>query len=992
MKKALKIAGIAVGSFLAFFLIIVCVLCFIVFSPSRLTPMVQKYASEFVKCEYNIGEADLTFFSTFPDFGIHVKDVRLVNPCPGAQSDTLLNVNDLYASIQILEFLRYGAVVVNDVALEDGYANIFIENDSVNNFSVFDFGEEEEEEDTTSVIKYIGLSLLELDNVNATYVDRQMHIDASLKALDMKAHGRFFAEEESFDMQLKMKAEAVRMNYSDSTRIDFTTNNLSLDAEGMMEVKHFDGEVKLQLPETMFALNGDTLVNRHNITLSLPADFNLQYMYANLHEGTQIAVDENEVSLQGKVELCDNSDIYMSLNFETNQWNLERTIELVPAAYRSLVSDYDIKGDFRLKGKANGTLSDDNFPLIFCDLILDNCSAKVPQLPYNLHDVNADIYADVNLNSGYATDVTIRTLSAEADDMKVGLSGRVTDVLGAMNCDVKLTGHLPLTTLQKVLPNSLPLNMSGTTDIDLKAQFALADVTGLKLNRIKANGHIEYQQLDVLYNDSIHIIDNKGSVDIALPSPASNKMFHELGQVKLKGENLKIDMTDGVNAVAINPDVRVGFGDILNDKQPLQADCRLRFENLSAKMGNSLVAQMGNTEFSGFTSYNEKEENLLLKLNPTLKVNLTDGFLQMAGLEYPINIPKIKFNFTPERLEIDNSRIVLGNSDFNLSGEITDIRGFAEKKELLRGDLNFTSDRTDVDQIMAIVNGFGNEQTEEAEEVKDDNSDPFMVPKRVKISLNTNIKNAIFNQKNLRDLSGKLTVNDGVLLAEQMGFTSDAAEMQLTAIYRSQRCNHLFCGIDFHLLKIDIHELIDLIPSIDTIVPMLKSFDGKAEFHFAGETYLNAKYEPKMSTLRGAAALEGRDLVVMDNETFSTIAKYLMFKKSTRNVIDSLSVEATIFQNEIDVYPFLVSMDRWQAVLAGRHNLDMSFNYHISLTDCPLPVRLGLNISGTFDKPKFKLADCQYRALFKPDRRGATEEQTMKLKKQISDALKANVK
>ncbi|MCQ2344913.1 MAG: hypothetical protein MJ002_08405 [Paludibacteraceae bacterium] len=1031
MNKPLKIAGITFASILAVLFIVIAIICNIVFSPSTLTPIIRKHADIFVKCQYSIDEADLTFFSSFPDFAVHVRNVTLVNPFPGAQSDTLLHVADLSASIQIMEFLKNGALVVNHVQLKDGYANVYRENDSINNYSVFDLPESEEE-DTTSSIQYCGLNKIILDNINATFVDKELNVNAILKGMDTKLSGEFFLSEEATKGELELAAEKIAVDYGDSTQIFANTENVTLDATWMMELKHIDGEVNVEMPNLLFALNGDTLVRNHDITLNLPADCNLEYMYANLHKGTKVTVDENEIGLKGKVELCDNNDIYTSLSFETNEWDIVKSIALIPDAYRHLVSDYDVTGSFSLKGKVNGTLAEGNYPLLFCDLSLKDCNAKVPQVPYDMRDINADIYADINLNQDCASDVTIRSLTAKADDITADVKGTVKDLLGAMKCNLHVKSHLPLLSLKKVMPKDLRLEMNGVTDIDVKTQFALADVTGLKLNRIHANGTIAYSDLKVGYNDSIHIVDKKGTVGITMPSRHTNKHFKEIGQLSLDGTHLSVDMTGTLNAEAGKPSVKVGFGDILNKNQFIQADCDMTFstlkgtmdtiafdvtnpditatlfpmknkpkqpgvtasfncKHLSTRMGNSLVANTSALSLSGFTTFNDLQTNLLMKLNPTLKVNLKEGYVKMAGMELPISIPSIKFDFTPDQLDIDNSRIILGNSDFNLSGEITNIRGYVERNELLKGDLKFRSDKTDVDQIMDLVNGLGNESEATAKTADDGEGDPFIVPKGFDITMNTNISHANFNTKDIRNIRGMLTVKDGVLLAQQMGFTSDAAEMQLTAIYRSQRRNHLFCGLDFHLMKINIHELIELIPAVDTLIPMLKDFQGKAEFHFAGETYLNAKYEPKMSTIRGAAAIEGKDLVVMDNETFSTIAKYLQFQKKTRNVIDSLSVEATVFRNEIDVYPFLVSMDKWQAVLAGRHNLDMSFNYHISLTDCPLPVRLGLDINGTFDKPKFKLVPCKYKALYKPEKQGEMEKNTLRLKKMISDALKANV-
>ena len=117
-----------------------------------------------------------------------------------------------------------------------------------------------------------------------------------------------------------------------------------------------------------------------------------------------------------------------------------------------------------------------------------------------------------------------------------------------------------------------------------------------------------------------------------------------------------------------------------------------------------------------------------------------------------------------------------------------------------------------------------------------------------------------------------------------------------------------------------------------------------------------------------------------------------MFNKKTENKIDSISVEMTVFRNEIDLYPFLIVMDKYKAVVSGRHNLDMSCNYHISLTDCPLPVRLGVNIEGNIQHPHIELAPCRYANLYRPEKRNAVLTKQLELKKMIGDALKANVK
>jgi len=183
-----------------------------------------------------------------------------------------------------------------------------------------------------------------------------------------------------------------------------------------------------------------------------------------------------------------------------------------------------------------------------------------------------------------------------------------------------------------------------------------------------------------------------------------------------------------------------------------------------------------------------------------------------------------------------------------------------------------------------------------------------------------------------------------------------------------------------------------MIPDIDSIMPMLRSFRGKGEFHMAVETYMDSLYNPKKSTIRGAASIKGQDLVLMDGPTFSEIAKTLRFNKKTNNKVDSLSAEFTVFKQEVDVYPFLIVMDKYKAVIAGRHNLDLSFDYHVSVVDSPLPLKFGINISGTMDDMKYGLAKCRYAELYRPAARFEVKNKQLELRQMIRDALNAKAK
>ena len=283
---------------------------------------------------------------------------------------------------------------------------------------------------------------------------------------------------------------------------------------------------------------------------------------------------------------------------------------------------------------------------------------------------------------------------------------------------------------------------------------------------------------------------------------------------------------------------------------------------------------------------------------------------------------------------------------------------------------------------------------EEDKVAKDAN--PFMVPKDVNLTLHTHIHKSLAFGNDLGDVAGALTIKDGTAILDQIGFVCKAATMQLTALYKSVRPNNLFVALDFHLLDIPIDELLDMIPTIDTLVPMLSAFSGNADFHLAGEGYLNARYKPKMSTLLGSAAITGQNLVVMDNNSIAQIAKLMQAKewkdKDNKIRIDSLSVEMTCLRKEIEVFPFLLNIGKYQLCASGKHNLSGDCGYHVELLKNPFLAKVGVDVKGSLKSPKITLGEIRYADLYRPDRRGEVEKRTLEIKRRVREALENNVR
>ncbi|MBP5681036.1 MAG: hypothetical protein J6X31_08320, partial [Bacteroidales bacterium] len=518
-------------------------------------------------------------------------------------------------------------------------------------------------------------------------------------------------------------------------------------------------------------------------------------------------------------------------------------------------------------------------------------------------------------------------------------------------------------------------------------------------------------KLDVAMVDdstNLHVDIPGGTADLLMRDDILNGKDPRL-TAQFDLEDFQVKMDDTVQVEIQTPQGKADI-DMASVKNCIKVDAKVGLSGLALQMGGGLRGVTGQATADFSCLYDDRQKDVLDQVSPEAKFKLVNGNFNIDGIPYPVELPELNATFNKDKAELSTCQLNLGNSKMSLQGTISNINDWLKEKALLEGKISLSSPLVDVGQLMDLTSGLGCEEdsvaatdakpTESnaaATSATDTVVEPFLVPKDVNFVITTNIQTAKLNENNFENVNGQLTIDDGVLVLEEMGFTSKAAKMQLTALYKSPRRNNLFVGWNFHLLDIDIAEMIKLVPEIDTIVPMLSSFAGKAEFHLAGETALFADYSPKMSTLQATAAIEGKDLTVLDSETFQTIKKYL-FKECTTNKIDTLSVEMAVNRKKMTLYPMLIGWDKYEAVISGNHNItgSMPFNYHISITKCPLVGgHLGLNILGDLDHLddiSFKLGECKYANLYKPEKRRLSQEQTLELKKLINTSLKRMVR
>ena len=1036
--KALKIIGWTLLGLVLTVVVVACIAVWLVFTPARLTPIARDAADKFITCEHRIGEVDLTFFSTFPRFGLRADGLLLINPMEGAQNDTVVVADHLVATVDVMEFLNRKNLHVHELLLDNTAVNFYIAPDGTNSFTgVFVSSPDTTEEDTTAFslpFDELRVDGLRLRARTITFVDAKDTIEASVGATELSAKA------ESWDDML-----------------------VALDAS-----------------DVCARLKGDTYADSLHLELIAPMGMDLNTMLFAF-DGARLAVNDFSIRLEGDVELHDSID--MDVTVETGKWQIKPLLELVPKKFTESLKDLDIDGEAQLTAHAQGTYGEHSMPLVTAKVLLKDGQGSYKPLPYTLRDLQLDADASLNLNEGQPSDVTINALSAKTKQSQVSAKGQVSDLLDDMLLDLQLTLDANLPDFAYFLPKEMTL--TGRAKGTANTRIRLSDLTEMRLQKGRTNADLNLTGIHYAMESMVADLP-KTRAKIQIPNAKPTKPKVNWARIDLQTDKVDFIMNTPLAANLKASAIRLEAGNVLSKDPVLYAavglesahlvevamdsiavaidapkitayaeyntkdttvmpvleatlDCdalegyfkeisadmkssrleaslsggkkdksaprlkaKLKTQFLYGRMGEELQAKTEALTLEAGARYNSKEkDNLLLQWNPKLNINLKNGELNIPErLPEAVVIPSIEFSYSNREMVIDNSRIELGNSDLNLKGNVRNIGKWFRHEEILEGELDVVSDHCDANQLLAWFSadeGSEEEASPKEESTNDQSpviddasaSDPFLVPADVRLSLNTHMREVeIFNQV-AKDLKGGLYLNDGILILDEVGFVCRAAKLQLTAMYRTPRRNHLYLGLDYHMIDVDIDELLTMIPNLEQMVPMLSSFKGAAQFHLAAETYLNSQYQPKMSTLRGAASLSGKDLVVLDGETFSKISKLLMFNKKTENRIDSINAEITVYKNEIDVYPLCVQMDNYMVALGGRHNTNMTFDYDINVLS---PIYLGVNVSGSIDNLNIKLAKCKFAQDFKPHWYQKADTQSLELRQRIKKSMEKNVR
>ena len=1033
---------------------------YMVFTPERITPIVLKYANDYLDAKLECQSMELTFFSTFPNFGIRLRNGRVVTRASDSLAvqiyDTLLSFSNFVTSFNPVALYRSNRLIVRHAWLEQPVIYACIDSTGRANWNILP----ETVDSTTS-----GGAMPEITVKN-------IHISDGYIVYDNHREATFVAAE-----------------------------GLQLDLGGTLT----DVNLKMGIAAASVFINGKSYSSRLPLSLAASVKSDGEYRHFSI-EKSSVSAGFVDFDITGTVErdTCDNS-LNMAVDFNLHAASLADLLDAVPEHLFD-TRQFPAAGNLSFSGRIEGIAGKGRTPLCTASLQLQNGEVKNRKQPDKplLQQIEIDCDARLDQSGDSPSYIKIKTLRVKNESTSLSMDGVFGDIFTKPFIDARIDGAIDFLRFWENMPSGKDLmNMNGTAKLNLAGKCFIddllesdygkidavgsVDVNGASFNfpsknialyapmtKIRVGSHVtdsirgqaitslfrataEMDSLIVRWSNDLSLDAGLLQATFRTSEPKDTVSISEIGAyIRLNNLRMQsaVDSMLRMQASRLSAFVRLGPQAAHPEKTELTS--RLTVDSLFGS-STELTGRIHKSSLALTLRYRDqparqrppsadslirslRRDSLMLaasRNSSAIDFQLGKGeareFLshwdvagsftgQSISLQTPwfplrTRLSATALSFTSDSISVASAHLQAGESNMHLKGKIAGIRRALLRNGQIRAKFDMETDSLDCNEIiraLAAASDYAERKAERDDLIEVDTADDeteidadssalaiaadtlpaglIAVPRNLDVELDARMRGVRYSHLNLSAAGGKIIVRNGAVRIPSLNIRSALGNADLSMVYKAPTTKNAYIGLDVHSEYVRVGELVRSLPMLDSLAPVMRSLEGVVECRITAVGELDSLSNVRIPATRASCYIKGKNMALLDGETFAKIAKTLHFKNKKRNIIDSVAVEFALDDSKIYVFPFVMSIDRYTAAIGGTQNLDLSFQYHISILKWSVPlVKVGLNIWGTPDNVHYGLASRKYADMSTPVKTQSLESTVLNLRQELYKTLRQNI-
>ncbi|MFC6098208.1 AsmA-like C-terminal region-containing protein [Flavobacterium qiangtangense] len=330
----------------------------------------------------------------------------------------------------------------------------------------------------------------------------------------------------------------------------------------------------------------------------------------------------------------------------------------------------------------------------------------------------------------------------------------------------------------------------------------------------------------------------------------------------------------------------------------LKADVATKFDMKSVETNNyQNIQASGNATITGF-KYVDADKK-------TYAINTADA------------------QFSNQKIDLRQLDVTTGKTDVKINGTLENFLGYAFKDQELRGNFTMKSNQFLVSDFMTKTETTVNNKTTTTEAVK--------IPKLINVTLNASANTVVYDNLNLKDVSGKIIVKDEAVTLQNIKTSIFNGLITANGNVSTKTAKPTF-NMDLGLASVDINQTFTQLDMLKKIAPIADAINGKLNSKINLSGTLNAKeMTPDLNTLSGD--LFGQFLSTTINSKNSAVLNKLdenvKFIDLSKLNLNDLKANLTFKDGKVNVKPFDIKYQDIKVNVGGQHGFDQTMSYNI---------------------------------------------------------------
>jgi len=727
---------------------------------------------------YDFRNISLSIFKRFPHVSATIREFGVVGN-PPFQNDTLIHVDRLQVDFNLRSILFGDYPSLTGIHLDGGSLYVKVLEDGTANY---DITYPSEEEITSESNFQIGIDLIEVNDFDVIYDDRQLQYFMALGKINLVGQGDFTLD--VYELPVKMDALIADITYEGTNYL----RNKKFKGETIMNIDM--NQMRFAFGDGEFALN----------------DFLFDF-------GGFIAMSSD--------------DIEFDLAFGGKDNTFKSILSLVPGIYSDSFSSLKTSGSMDFNGVFKGIYNDNSFPSFDISLKVEDGMFQYPDLPKPVSNVNVDMQVKNTTNNLDNTSVNIPTFNLDFGSNPI--SGRFFLAnLISYEMDGALKGKINLEEMTSIFPIE-GMTLKGMLDVNAQAKGKYDSVAqiipSIDAKMTLANGFIQsadYPAPIEKLNVNASIINTTGRM---------NDFLVDLSQFgfELEGED-------------INGRLKINDFSLLNWDGALKGSLDLGKMLAIFPMEDIIMEGKVFADIQTKGSYKDVEEGRYNRLDTRGKAAIINFYFTSVDLPQGIRIHHADADFSPDRINLTQFDARVGESPLQASGFLSNYVNYVLKDdETLKGQLSLNSSKFNVNEWMADSGTTESEALTVVELPKNIDFNLSVVAAEVlydnlvlkDIKGNIALKEGVlsFRDASMRTLGGQITMNGTYdpsdLTAPKFDFSLNLANLSIPQAFESFNTVKAFAPIAQHLTgnfntNINFSGILG-----QDMMPLLSSLDGK---------------------------------------------------------------------------------------------------------------------------------------------------------------------